>query len=267
MIQIQCNHCNKPTCILCDRYKNDPRYQDLWFPPEPAAPPTSVEQWYVINLDRRPDRMEQMQKQFDMHKISNVKRITAVDGKLVPIPSTWGNGMAGAYGLQQTVTALLQQALSSRHNVIGIFEDDCLIQCANFNKELTSIIERVNKIDPHWQAIMLGGQHQKDGYLTADTGIHKAVQCHRTHAYILRGNYIREMYETWRDTTTHIDHAWGKRQPQDRVFCVYPFICAQNEGKSDINGRQLKVRDWQPRRVRDFKPCEGCNQNKNRRIR
>ena len=56
---------------------------------------------------------------------------------------------------------------------------------------------------------MLGGQHISGGPSVVKPGVVKCLNCQRTHAYALRGKWLRDLYSNWQTWHTHIDHKMG----------------------------------------------------------
>jgi GR25 family glycosyltransferase involved in LPS biosynthesis len=81
---------------------------------------------YLINLDRRPDRLEECEKEFE--KIdSTFTRWKAIDGKDLDIEIKQEDGLRwnkSAYALTLTTIEILKDAIENDYNNILIMEDD-----------------------------------------------------------------------------------------------------------------------------------------------
>lgn len=85
-----------------------------------------VDEIYVINLDRRTDRLEECREEFA--KINTeFTRVSAIDGKTldVEIPVVHGKRWnKSAYALTLTTINILEEAIRKKQKRIMIFEDD-----------------------------------------------------------------------------------------------------------------------------------------------
>jgi hypothetical protein len=203
---------------------------------------------YLINLDRRPDRLQAVTEEWGKTGLEQFKRLPAVDGSKLPLPTNWVGG-AGAYGCQQSHLRILEEAITTNAPAVMVFEDDVTF-VPDFAPRLQQLLSEV-PADAH--AIFLGGQHMNTHppIATDNFSVLRAQNVHRTHAYILFGQqYIRHLYKVWSDTNTHIDHCWGNEHQRNwNVYTPRDWLCGQADGKSDINGRELGERIWKARRV------------------
>lgn len=204
---------------------------------------------YLINLKRRPDRLKNALEQFAKTKIMPV-RFDAVDGILEELPLGWNAGH-GAWGCNRSHVKVLEHALSKGQDTVMVFEDD-----VEFAKDFDLKFKRfMEEVPEDWDALFLGGQFMTPGTLvkpgviksTGENGIH------RTHAYILRGEYLKFMLSKWNTELGHVDHVWGRNQKDWNVYAPEHWLCAQTASKSDINGRQLGTRWWEHK-----KTCGSC---------
>lgn len=289
-----CKHAeHDDKCRLCYLYQNDPRYTALWdgkpnpFPgwprseinayrgmstttqkvptPKPREIPYPQET-YVISLPRRTDRRQQVTKQFGEAGIK-YQLIDAIDGSLVQHPDTWTAG-AGAWGCRLSHMMVLDHAMHQGYQSVHVCEDDVQL-CPDYNVKLNDLIRDVTALDPLFDAIFPGGQMMEPPVETDNPNVLRVVNCHRTHDYIVRGSYIRTLYEVWADDKIHhCDWTWGGykhgkdahpgHQREYRVYAPRQFLSGQSAGRSDINGRLRGLREWQPRKIEPKKPCGSC---------
>jgi GR25 family glycosyltransferase involved in LPS biosynthesis len=95
---------------------------------------------YLINLERRKDRLEKSTKLLNENNII-FERFDAVDGKAL-INNTYMN--AGQYGNYISHLRVLDKCLENDVNVVAIFEDDVEF-CENFEKEFNRLYEYIPK--------------------------------------------------------------------------------------------------------------------------
>lgn len=208
--------------------------------PEPA----NIQKWYLLNLDRRPDRLKEATEQLQKAGIE-FTRFPAVDGKKLPLPSNEKNG-AGAFGCRLSHLRILEDAITHGLDCVGILEDDIVI--ADPDNFRTRLDEAFNKLPKAWDMLYLGGQHRKPATPTGVEGIVRCEDCHRTHSYIVRGKAIKRLYDIWSTNTGHVDHILGRGYFKElKAFAVTPWLTGQGESKSDINGREQKERWWEPK--------------------
>jgi len=100
------------------------------------------------------------------------------------------------------------------------------------------------EVPDDWDQLMLGGQHYGSARGRTDNArIVRCTNCQRTHAYALRGRFLRDLYQRWMETRSgHCDHVMGPMQRNYRVYAPEPFLCGQGQGKSDIRGSLDPVR-------------------------
>jgi GR25 family glycosyltransferase involved in LPS biosynthesis len=209
---------------------------------------------YLINLDRRPDRLAEAGPAIEKAGYQFI-RFPAVDGNKAGVPKGYKAG-GGAYGCKLSHVAVLKDAISRGLDTVTVFEDD-VVFVDGFQEKLAELMQKVNEIDPAWQAVFLGGQHMKPPVRVKDNVV-LCTDCHRTHAYVVRGEYIKKLLEVFEGTETHIDHAWGAHQVADKpkIYAPDQWLCGQSAGKSDINGRQLAERFWKPSVIQKPKPIQ-----------
>ena len=122
----------------------------------------------------------------------------------------------------------------------------------------TKLAAFLSVVPDDWDALYLGGQ-----YMTPPTevvpGVLKAGGLdgiHRTHAYTLRGNYLKKVYRLYSSSMGHCDHVVGRSHANHRVYGADPWLALQSAdaGASDINGKTPdKDRDWAPKQKRIVK--------------
>lgn len=205
--------------------------------PAPALPNP-----VLINLKRRPDRLTAALAEFARIGVSP-RVVTAVDGHALPLPDAWKAAGAGAYGCSLSHRRVLEDAIAAGQTEIAVFEDDVTF-VPDFAERFAEFME---KVPSDWDMIFLGGQHMQQPD-DLDNGVLLCNQVHRTHAYIVRGECLKELYGLWAAVPGHVDHVWGKHQRSWNVYAPSTWLCGQSASKSDINGRELPERYWQPKK-------------------
>jgi hypothetical protein len=176
---------------------------------------------YVINLDRRPERMDS----FNKNKFPfAVERFSAIES---------ANGQDGC---NESHFAIMRQ-----HTELPLFilEDDCVMV------EPWEEVERAMcQLPPDWDALWLGGT--LDAPLSRySENLFRLRQCYCTHAIIYNSqrmiDYILSNFDAFKPTITNkkiIDvFYYEKVQEKFNCYITYPMMAVQAEGYSDIMKR------------------------------
>lgn len=130
---------------------------------------------YVLNLDRRPDRLDAMKKALNDIGIYNWTRFSALDGKESPHYDEWCNyrrsrmtynekmryhrkaiGSAGSWAILKSMYKMIKDAMKKKYHSILVLQDDLLVH-KNFINEFLKIPATVPK---NWKLLYLGAtQH------------------------------------------------------------------------------------------------------------
>jgi hypothetical protein len=199
---------------------------------------------YVINLKRRKERLDQFNRHIaDLKGGWPFKPITvfeAVDGDAEGKNSTWG--------CRESHAKVLKYAIEQGQTNILILEDDAYFT-DDFSSKITEFLSKV----PEWDGLWLGNEH-RGNFEKATTGVLRATNPHRLHAYALRGKALKSMFDWlaygpkasgyhdwWLD---HADHVTGEMLGKNyQIYFPDPILVAQRGGYSDIRG-QVKPFEW-----------------------
>ena len=256
-----CNHeVITDGCRICYLNEHDPRYTALWGGTVPETVVTinnrqtlTVDAWYLLNLDRRPDRLEQATSQLATAGIPFL-RWPAVDGGRLPLPPNETKG-SGAFGCRLSHIEIMRNAIEQGHECVGVLEDDVVLT-TDFASKLD---QALTVVPTDWELLYLGCQHRQNPLATGVNGIVKCVDCHRTHAYVVRGEAIKKLFQLWSSNTGHVDHILRDSGSFKSLnaYAIDPQIAGQSEGVSDIANRSNGEKWW------ERKPCRSCNKRKN----
>lgn len=207
---------------------------------------------YVINLDRRPDRYQEVMSEFK--KINaTVERISGTDGKTLPI--TRRGMMPGAYGLLLTHIELIENALSKNYENILIFEDDVTF-VDNFNLIFN---ERIEFLPNDWDFLYLGGNHilhvngfnlitgdrnfkvTKENYKTLNYELCKTPCTYCAHALVINSKIYKRILDTiQKNPSQPIDNIYYIIQMEGcNAYTFLPSLAIQRPSFSDIEGRHV----------------------------
>ena len=210
---------------------------------------STFERVVCINLDRRPDRWEEFQREWARVEgcFGELERLRAVDGEKVP-PPEWYRGNRGAWGCLQSHVRILEDALQDGRQSVLILEDDAVF-IAGFVPLAETFFEQ---LPDDWDGVMLGGQHLKSPTVVTED-IVRVTNGNRTHAHGLRGRYIEKVYEHLQDyagysacRSHHVDHRLGALHESGayNIYAPVEWLVGQREGHSDIKSRGYPTRFW-----------------------
>lgn len=205
-----------------------------------------------INLDRRPDRWDQFERNCP---IAGVERFAAIDGRKCRPPEWWRQG-GGAWGCMlshiRILEAALMHGLDQRGGVLLVLEDDALFQ-ADFAEKAERFLLAVPK---DWNQLYFGGQHRGVRARPPQRINGEVIRPHmvnRTQAYAVRGEFMRVLYRhlcNWPDHARHPRHHVDHRMEllhacgRHNVYAPTRWIIGQAGGKSDVSGRMAQDRYW-----------------------
>ncbi|MEZ6099617.1 MAG: glycosyltransferase family 25 protein [Pirellulaceae bacterium] len=210
---------------------------------------STFERVVCINLDRRPDRWEEFQREWARVEgcFGELERVRAVDGEKVP-PPEWYRGNRGAWGCLQSHVRILEDALQDGRQSVLILEDDAVF-IAGFVRLAEAFFEQ---LPDDWDGVMLGGQHLKSPTVVTED-IVRVTNGNRTHAHALRGRYIEKVYRYLQEyqryaqvRSQHVDHRLGElhESGEYNIYAPAAWLVGQREGRSDISNRRVRTRYW-----------------------
>jgi glycosyl transferase, family 25 len=187
-----------------------------------------------INLDRRPERWQQMQRKFAQHGIHSVARFPALDGDNMKLPANWAH-TPGAYGCLQSHLQVVREARQLGLSSVLIFEDDVV-----FDDQLRSKFEACIEQLPHdWDMLFFGALH-KDEPVKVSEKIARITGANSTYACVLKSTVFDAFIELNSKTEEVLDNNSLVLQKQFNCYCFMPHLAWVETDHSDA---QLRVVD------------------------
>jgi len=201
----------------------------------------------VMNLARRPDRLERFRDSIVDWPFKKPQVFEAVDGLAIGAPAGWDKG-PGAWGCLLSHLRIVSQAITDGVLSLLVLEDDAF-PVENFGS-LAS--EFLHKVPQDWDCLMLGAHHLAKPKPLAP-GVVRCVLSNRAHAYAVRGRFKNVLKQSWEGTVNdHCDIVLASLMSYFNVYAPDPPLMGQDGGKSDISGR-IEQRRFVPVLPRDIR--------------
>lgn len=183
---------------------------------------------FVINLKRRPDRLQEITKECEKHSLP-FELIEAIDGH-VAFPNAPRRIMQGALGCQASHIKALKEALKYDEHCL-ILEDDCQFT-DNLSPLFSSFFE---DLPANWDVFFLGGSLLwKDAISDFKPNLKRANNVLCTHAYMVNRNSIEKLLSCFESRKFKVDVLFTEFQKENNCFIAYPELATQRKGYSDI---------------------------------
>jgi GR25 family glycosyltransferase involved in LPS biosynthesis len=193
---------------------------------------------YLINLDRRQDRLENFKKEVVKFDLGDFERFSAYDGNSIDLSEYPENVNPGVIGLLQSNLKIIQDSKKNNYKKILIIEDDCY-----FTEEVTNIDDYFKVLPEDWDLLYMGGNHNTHWGCEQPLKINdKIIKLHHTFTTHLVG--INEtMFNTIEsillNSSTPIDVLYSDLQKKHNTYSFTPAIALQSEGFSDIENTNV----------------------------
>lgn len=177
---------------------------------------------YVINLDRRKDRMETLSLPFEY------ERFRGTDGR-EEFPQE--GKLSGHIGCWDSHRRLLNQIKYDGTPIALVTEDDVVV-CEGFMERLASVML---ELPEDWDLLYLGGFSYDS--IPFSKSLDHATRVLTTHAYVVRDKFLDKLIETINGRRFKIDVVFSDALSKGRCFICRPVLAWQAEGHSDIEGK------------------------------
>jgi len=186
---------------------------------------------YLINLERRPDRLERAKEELAKHNVVYTI-VTAVDGlKLEPsqvlVKSTYDDAHS-IQAISLTLTEIFKDAVAKDYDRILILEDDVEFHNLHYFREAA------DNIPKNFDLFYLGAQHKQEPEI-AGKHLVKIKESYLCHAIGFGKEAIK--YLSWYLLDIPNEVAFTKIQKfRGNSFCVHPNVAFQRHEMSDVSG-------------------------------
>jgi GR25 family glycosyltransferase involved in LPS biosynthesis len=197
---------------------------------------------YCINLDKRKDKWEECEKEFEKFSIDSVCRISALDGeKLFETGKYPSKVKACEHGLVLSNIKIFKEAKDENLENILIMEDD-----VSFNDGINEISELMKFVPNDWDLVYFGANHcTQEGKKPPRKINERVVECHYSKATHCIGFNCRTfdfILENLKKHNLPLDVIYIRYlQSTFNVYSFLPALVNQKPGYSDI---QLKHRNY-----------------------
>ena len=187
---------------------------------------------FCINLDRRPERWEQMRSKFERCGVEGVQRFAAVDGQNAIVPTNWSDS-PGAYGCLRSHLEIIEEARRLGLNNVLIFEDDAALH-PELSEKFSSYFQQV----PHsWEMLHFGANHMAAPVEVA-ANVVRITSANSTFAYALNATMFDSFIELNTRALTAVDLNNRKLQTEHACYCFMPHLAWVEDLSSDVQVRQ-----------------------------
>ncbi len=191
---------------------------------------------YLINLDRRPDRLTNASNELKKAEIVKYERFSAVDGKtlpanlkFIPADSMTDEQMKGHIGCTLSQLGVLNKAKSEGCKRYAVFEDD-----VEFVSDFTVKFDTCFKDVPdNWDCILLGGSHV-GGFDRLTERVIRIFGSYTTHAMLINEKFYDKLSKVWENGRSEVDVAIASLHRDNYCYAFNPPLAWQKGGFSDI---------------------------------
>lgn len=185
---------------------------------------------YLINLDRRTDRMNECEKEFKKYNIV-YERISAFDGS--KLEGNYTPLIRGEIGCRTSHLNIIKKAKEEGLNNILILEDDFEF-CDDFESKFKNYI---NQLPEDWQWIYFGGSHFEEPTKVTNN-IYRVNKTYTTHAYAIKSEIYDKLIETL-EIFEPADVRLAALQKELNTYVTIPHLIYQRDGFSDIQNNNV----------------------------
>jgi GR25 family glycosyltransferase involved in LPS biosynthesis len=185
---------------------------------------------FCINLDRRSDRWENVQQEFQKHGIENVERFSAIDGNIHNITT---NLLSGEIGCLLSHIEIVKKAKELGLKNYLVFEDD-----VEFKNNFNELFDKFNtQLPEDWDMVYLGGSNIDKPNEISDNVI-KLNNTYTSHSIVIKNTLYDIILDMLPKMEKQVDVYFAELQKKYNCYCVTPTLVWQVSGYSDIQMKE-----------------------------
>jgi glycosyl transferase, family 25 len=185
-----------------------------------------------INLDRRPERWEQMRAKFAQCGIEGVQRFPAIDGEREIVPANWLDS-PGAYGCLRSHLEIIEEARKLGLPNVLIFEDDAALD-PQIQQKFKAYFHQVPS---EWDMLHFGANHMAAPVAVSENVV-RIMSANSTFAYALNHTVFDSFIELNRKALTAVDLNNRTLQTEHACYSFMPHLAWVEDLSSDVQVRQ-----------------------------
>jgi hypothetical protein len=185
---------------------------------------------YCINLDKRPDRLENFKKEVEKYNLGEFERFSAYDADKIDLSKYPPIYRVGAIGLLLSNLDIIKDAKKNNYKKIIIIEDDCY-----FTDEILNIDSYFELLPKDWNLLYMGGNHVTiEPPIKINDKVCKLHDTYTAHFVAINENMFDVIEKSLNSEYKPIDEIYVNLQKKYNVYSFTPAIALQKEGFSDI---------------------------------
>lgn len=185
-----------------------------------------------VNLDRRADRWQQMQTKFERLGIDGVRRVAAIDGQQLQLPTDWSDS-PGAYGCLLSHLQVVREARAQGQEAVLIFEDDVA-----FDERLQDrFTHYFSQLPQNWDMLYFGALHLEEPAAISEN-VYQVRRANSTFAYALRHTIFDAFIELNSATRKPVDVSNRDLHASHACYCFLPHLAWVEDVPSDVQERE-----------------------------
>jgi len=197
---------------------------------------------YCVNLDKRPDRLENFKNQVKIHNLGNFEIFKAIDGQNLDMSDFKTKLRPGELGLILTIINIVKICKSNNYENVLIVEDDC-----EFNNEINFIDSYFEKLPSDWDMLYFGGNHNThmgvEQPKMINDKVKKLINTYSTHFVVIRNTVFDHILQILPKLSEPLDLTYVRLQKIFNVYCFHPVIATQKIDYSDIQNYVTNYQD------------------------
>ncbi|ENQ0000390.1 glycosyltransferase [Escherichia albertii] len=205
----------------------DPLLRNAYLSLHNATHHQAIDQIVLLNLDKRPDRLQQIHEELALLHIppEKITRLAACEDE---------NGQRGRLLSHRQALRLAQQ--HGWKNYLLLEDDAVILKQEKHIQVLNTLLASLAKIP--WQVILLGGGISQGTTLKSLPGLAHARDCRNVCAYLVNSGYYERLAQQLSNDAPSLEACWQPLLRVDKWLACYPSLCYQRPGFSDIEKKE-----------------------------